>query len=213
MILKAFKEQPLQTIVDLLWCFKQDVRRVYRDIMYFIFRIPLPWPRPTHSREIWGRRRLSASRVVKDVWFSLSWHDSGRNDSGWGYHGSVLLMGDYQLTDKQIKFFISEVQRWCKFFSINDWEVMVDDNAEDGTYGQCLGDTPSRLSVISVRGDWDVEPSNKRLSRTAFHEVCELMLIDLSTLAEDRFVTRRQLETERHRVIRKLENVVWKSKG
>ena len=121
-------------------------------------------------------------------------------------------MGDYQLTEKQIKYFITEVQRWCKYWSINDWEVMVDDNADEGTYGQCYGDRPSRLSIISIRGDWDVEPSNKRISRTAFHEVCELMFMDLSTLAEHRFVTAEQLETERHRLIRKLENVVWKTK-
>ncbi len=41
-------------------------------------------------------------------------------------------MSDFELTEKQIKYFVSEVQRWCRFFSIADYQVKVsEDDAED----------------------------------------------------------------------------------
>ena len=118
----------------------------------------------------------------------------------------------HELTQKQIKYFTSEVTRWAEFWGINDWQVLIDCEGEgDAAYATCFGDIPSRLSVISLSPEWDIEPTDERLSRNAFHEVCELLLMEMSTLADQRYTTEEALEGARHKIVRVLENVVWKA--
>jgi hypothetical protein len=119
----------------------------------------------------------------------------------------------YQLTEKQVKYFIAEVQKWCRFFSIADYEVKIDDGGDCDNYADCTANVSNRYAIISVTKEWPNEPTNKQISRTAFHEVCELLLMELGTLAETRFVSETSLEIARHRIIRTLENVVWKPKA
>lgn len=123
-----------------------------------------------------------------------------------------MIEDGYALTEKQIKYFIAEVQRWCRFFSIADYEVHVDDDGDCEHYADCTADVGNRYAIISVTKEWPVEPTNRQISRVAFHEVCELFLMELSVLAETRFIAQNSLEIARHRIIRTLENVVWKPK-
>jgi len=122
------------------------------------------------------------------------------------------MSDNYQLESKHIDQFVKEVQRWCRFFNIGTYEVGVDENASDASRASCWADVSNGLAIISVNKVWDVEPTRKHLSRAAFHEVVELLLIELASLAASRFASEDHLEVARHRVIITLENSVWKDK-
>ncbi len=116
----------------------------------------------------------------------------------------------HTLTEKQIKYFVSDVQKWCQFFSIADYHVRVGEESDEYAAGSCWADAQNRVAVISINPEWDDKPTKKDLSRIAFHEVCELMFMEFSTLAETRFLTQASLDIAKHRIIRTLENSVWK---
>jgi len=121
-------------------------------------------------------------------------------------------LSDFTLTEKQIQYFVKDVQRWCRFFSIADYQVKVSEDDSEDVQGSCWANVSNRVAVISINPEWDYEPTNKDISRVAFHEVCELLLMEFGTLAETRFVEQQSLEIARHRVIRTLENVIWRNK-
>lgn len=122
----------------------------------------------------------------------------------------VLLMEDpVELTDEQIEYFKHRVEYWRKWFRVVDWEVMVRSIDTDDSYAYCQGDCKSRLATICVSTTWDIEPTEKMLDKTAFHEVLELIFWEIHELGVSRWFNEDAWDQARHRVIRMMESVIW----
>ena len=116
-----------------------------------------------------------------------------------------------KLTKNQFALFCEEVQKWRDRAGLLRWSLSVGDEvSNDDSDAECWGNLLSGIAGISIKQNWDSKPSDRYITQLAFHEVMELLLLPLSTLAEERFCTENQLEMARHDVIRTLEHLLWK---
>lgn len=116
-----------------------------------------------------------------------------------------------KISKANFNFFVEQVRLWRDKYGITDWGLDVSDDADDGTSAQCWGERCARQAGISISDDWEAQPSKRKISQLAHHEAAELLLLDFTILAEDRFTTKDALECSRHTVINRLEQLVWKN--
>ena len=122
-------------------------------------------------------------------------------------------------TTEHFEIFKNEAEKWIVFFSLLDWAVYFfhEDNA---TSGPCRAWSATvqegKAASLGLSLNWnddndDVIITDYDVKKSAFHEVCELLLRKLWKLADTRYgVTESDVEEELHSVIRRLENSVWK---
>lgn len=117
----------------------------------------------------------------------------------------------YRPTDKQFKLFKSTVNKWIAFFGLKEYQLRILFNKEKGCRATCLADLSEMQSEIALGTEWDYKPADHDIVRVAFHEVCELLLWELGSIASaigsDPIVDRA-----RHTIIAKLENSVLRAK-
>ena len=112
-------------------------------------------------------------------------------------------------TRKDFQLFQDECQRWIDYFGLKDIRVTYqhggtnnDNNAE------WLLDGEGRVALIKLG---DTIDNKSHIQQSAFHEVTEgLLLGQVWALLENRYVTRTELDTAVHSVVRTLENTVFK---
>jgi len=114
-----------------------------------------------------------------------------------------------------IKFFEDEVYRFIDMFGLNDWEVYVDETEDNDIKGELVFDEldSNRTVMIFYSSSWLKDEKNKdEISKTAFHEVMELLLVKLRGYSNNKefLISYREIDEEVHRIIRTLENVVFK---
>jgi hypothetical protein len=65
--------------------------------------------------------------------------------------------------------------------------------------------------VIKLAKDFGkTKPTKWEIRSTAYHEVCELLLGKLWTLAHNRFVSVNEVDSERHAIVQKMMNCQFK---
>lgn len=121
-----------------------------------------------------------------------------------------------KLSQKQFKLFETEARKWIDFFGLKEWQIYflfekIDNRAE--VRYNCV----SGIAVFVLNTEVDemdgLVVTNNDIKKLGFHEVCELFLGRLVNMAERRFdLTEAGIEEETHRIIRTLENVVWRGK-
>ena len=117
-------------------------------------------------------------------------------------------------TPEHFEIFKAEAQRFIDLFGLKDWQVEFCHIHLEYSRANCRFSCQGKQATISLSTEWgehdDVCAENVR--RSAFHEVCELMLADIYGAATDADVTGRlreeRLERATHAVIRRLENVI-----
>jgi len=115
-----------------------------------------------------------------------------------------------------IEFFKNEVNSFIDFFGLNDWEIYIEDDDDDSILGvlECDGMDSNRLATIRYSNDWisSKETTKYDISKTAFHEVMELLLIKLRSYSNNTelLVSEREIDEEVHRIIRTFENTILK---
>ena len=113
-------------------------------------------------------------------------------------------------TSKHFEVFKKEVLRWLEIFGLKDWDVSIEHKeVEEDSRAICVSQVGGQLATISLSTDWDIKPTDDNLQVHAFHEVCELLLSHMDSLARERTILPRELEVARHSVIRVLENVLF----
>jgi hypothetical protein len=119
----------------------------------------------------------------------------------------------YKTTKKDLNIFQLECKKWIKHFGLLDWEVhyFIDED-DDDSRGCCVASSENGITSIFLNRHWEDKPKQAELRKVAFHEVWELILSPYRLLAESRYATGRELERERHRIIRILENTIWEVK-
>jgi len=130
--------------------------------------------------------------------------------NGPNYEGA--LGSAYQLTNRHFDIFVDECKYWIKFFGLIGWEInyvfVADDSSRAWVGAEDLED---RLVLIGLAKAWDIRPDAKNLRRSAFHEVCELLVMRYFLLAQERSTNYKDIMEENHNVIRTLENSVFQS--
>ncbi|MGL5474008.1 MAG: hypothetical protein ACRDBZ_05235 [Citrobacter braakii] len=120
----------------------------------------------------------------------------------------------YETTPEHFALFKSEAQRFIDLFGLLDWQTDFEHQLLDDARANCRFWRQGKQAVLTLSTEWSKYDTldDERVRRSAFHEVCELMLADIYGAATDVDMTGRlreeRLERATHAVIRRLENVV-----
>lgn len=118
-------------------------------------------------------------------------------------------------TESDFELFKKEVEYWIDKFHLREWRLRVihkDSDVLKDVFAWMKPNWKGRVVTIGLSVDWTYDViSEYELCKSAFHEVCELLLTDIGGIAEiDICGTQRQeLEKSVHAVIRRLEWAVW----
>ena len=119
---------------------------------------------------------------------------------------------------QKIDFFKKEVNRFIKFFGLLDYEIVFSEDGDNSFRGVCQWhswdseDADAQNIVIYYSRQWINDNISKSdISKVAFHEVMEILFHKLFEMAiqKDIYISEREIRTERHRIIRILENTIW----
>ena len=117
------------------------------------------------------------------------------------------------LKKSEIEYFYRCVDYWYNYFKMSNWCLSKDCKHLDEPAFACFyGSVEDMNGQIILNDEWPVNKIyNFELDRVAFHEVCEMLVYPLVTLAEKRFsVTEDNVTHETHSIIRVLEHSVFK---
>ena len=114
-------------------------------------------------------------------------------------------------TAKQFELFKEECEKWIKFFGLKGWRVDYrHGKTTDGARADVGANVVARVATIRLAKKWRTgKPTNDKVKKSAFHEVCELLLFRLKYLAMDRCTNDDEIAEESHCIIRMLENSVY----
>lgn len=113
-------------------------------------------------------------------------------------------------TKKALTLFQDNVLKFMAYFSLMEWEPVVAIVDNDDIRGQCRTDPPARIAYFDLGKSWitQQDPPEIEIRRTAFHEVLELLLIELRSYA-DESTNDEIVDGAIHRVIRIFENTIF----
>ena len=114
-------------------------------------------------------------------------------------------------TKKDFEIFKTECEKWIEIFGLKGWaiEFYHKDDLKDSR-ASCSYDVVSRSASLYLNITWHEDTvSEANIRKSAFHEVCEVMLCNIRCLAETRFISKIEIDEECHAIIRTLENVLW----
>lgn len=115
----------------------------------------------------------------------------------------------YKTTKKDFAEFKGEVGYWKLYFGLLNWEVECCHADAEGSRARCWVDIPGRMATLELALSWNETPQKNSIKLSAFHEICELLLRDLSGMCEA-FYSKRLVDQKTHDVIRRLENTIFK---
>lgn len=124
-------------------------------------------------------------------------------------------MGRKKAEDKWFELFEKEASYWLSYFGLHDWRVMFfHEELRTGNIAETHMDHIGKCaSMLFAKGLDPVYYTVDGVKRTAFHEVCELMLGSLYCLIEPQLITEREhdmMSKGGHDIIRRLENTVYR---
>lgn len=116
-----------------------------------------------------------------------------------------------KLTKEDFENFKGFVVQWMNFFGLHNWEVGFSFKEDPETFAYIEYNILDRTIMVCLSSDWgSVSVTDVKLDKTAFHEVCEILFVELRHLAGERFISPDEITKEIHSVIRTLENTIWK---
>lgn len=124
----------------------------------------------------------------------------------------LRLSQETKLTQRDFQVFQAEAKRWIKIFGLVDWEITFEfsDTFPDNRATCATSDVGARSAYLILTQTWDYKPKHAELRRCAFHEVCELLFVQLRAAVRVRGVDEDLVDQEVHRMIRIFENVWWR---
>ena len=115
-------------------------------------------------------------------------------------------------TEKDFNLFKKESMRWVGIFGLINWEIIFNKDPAEHNLAECTTIQSAKIATLSLQEDWsdcDQKKDTYTIKKTAFHEVCELLLSKFNALAHDRHCRAEEIEEERHNIIKVLENVLF----
>jgi len=116
----------------------------------------------------------------------------------------------YKTTKQHFEIFKKNCQKWINIFGLKEWRVDFRHGTySEHSYGSIYWDYSGKCATIYLTEEWDEEVDLKQLEKTAFHEVCELLLCVLFDMVDKDKYSYDEKVKEFHTVIRRLENSVF----
>ena len=114
-----------------------------------------------------------------------------------------------------IQIFQQEVMDWANYFGILSWEINFETFSEKDEDSRATCEThgnEDRIATIALCKDLDYDViTPKILSKLAFHEVLELMFMDIDYIMLNGGISIQVIERETHKLIRTFENSVFET--
>ena len=113
-------------------------------------------------------------------------------------------MKEYKTTPEQFELFKKYVNYYIIEFNLFDWAVYFELKRLDDCQARCSTDIKSRVVTFSL-GIQIYYTSDEDIKNCALHEVCHLLIADISDLAYKRSVTFDQIEQAAETVTRRIQ--------
>ena len=115
-------------------------------------------------------------------------------------------------TKEHFEIFKTECDWWIDYLGLKDWYIdYTHTKTDDNSRASYAADIPARVINLNLNADWGIdEITEPNIKLSAFHEVCELLLVRLNDMA-DKKSTPEEREEEIHAIIRRLENTLFKT--
>jgi hypothetical protein len=112
-------------------------------------------------------------------------------------------------TARDFRTFQAQCRFWIKYFGLKGWDVAFEHCDLGGDDAQCEHDAEARMATLRMNMDVSEENIADKL---AFHEVMELLLADLSTIASRRSATETEIGSAIHNIIHTFEGTLFREK-
>ena len=111
---------------------------------------------------------------------------------------------------KDYELFKKEFKKWQDILSLKSWEIYcVHGDTDNDCRAQLLVDQKARLATVYLAEEWEADGiTDLLIKKTAFHEVCELFLYDI-TIMLGCFFASAVVEEEIHKIIKTLESSLF----
>ena len=119
-------------------------------------------------------------------------------------------------TPEHFEIFKAECKKWIEIFGLKNWRIdYIHKKLSSDSRAQTTFNCVSSIATIFFNTKPDEEDEYKftveTVKKTAFHEVCEILLGRLSLMVGQRYALHElDVEEATHQIIRILENVLWK---
>ena len=121
----------------------------------------------------------------------------------------------------KVKLFKDSIKKYIDYFGLWEWEYHIKEseipNYRARTSYYDIEENPEGSGYIvtffyNVAWLKDKETNKEEIDKVAFHEVLELLFCKLRDWSENNnfHITKYQVDEEVHRIIRRLENKIWK---
>lgn len=116
-------------------------------------------------------------------------------------------------TKEHFHIFKEEAIYWLNYFGLKDWSVYfshkkISADARAEVTWKIIG----RVCGISLALEWDMDDADEmQFRKSAFYEVCELLIAPLSSLA-GYFISQETITEQIHMIVRRLENTIFKER-
>ena len=111
-------------------------------------------------------------------------------------------------TPQDVALFAKSVQKWQQVLSLGDWRIEKGMKPAKAAMASVEFNDIARLATYRL-GDFGAEKiTPDSLDKTALHELLHVFLHDLITVAQDPKSSQDEIDTQEHRVVNLLENLL-----
>ena len=111
-------------------------------------------------------------------------------------------------TPQDVALFAQSVKKWQQVLSLGDWRIEKGIKPAKAAMASVEFNDIARLATYRL-GDFGAEKiTPDSLDKTALHELLHVFLHDLITVAQDPKSSQDEIDTQEHRVVNLLENLL-----
>jgi hypothetical protein len=108
-----------------------------------------------------------------------------------------------------LELFKKEAEHWSAFFGLMDFDLQISmSDKNDDSLAYTVVSHQDKIAIIKVSKCWD-ELTEYKIRETAFHEICEVLISRLRSMACGTFSDDAVNETA-HSIILRLQNSIFK---
>ena len=115
-----------------------------------------------------------------------------------------------KLTQKHFQLFRTECEKQLERLGLKSWRIYYQFKKLDDSFGRSEWKYAGRVATITLATEFPKPFDNleAQIKQTALHECLEILLVSVSSMAEDRTWDRLDFDKEIHSVIRTLEKLL-----
>ena len=129
----------------------------------------------------------------------------------------MLIRQKAEMKTSKVDFekFKTFAAKWLQALGLTEWDVVYTHNqANDDSLASCATDPEGMNATLNL----DTRKDDTDIGELALHEVLELLLAKMDTMARDRTFDDKLFDSERHNVINRIMMIIkrsslWEDKG